>query len=74
MLMRLAMETPPVSGVWLGDVTASRLAYRASGCVIHRIGVQPAIFYRQDYSGWPWIMALHSFFWLAVLRISRAIT
>ncbi len=58
---------------WLGDVTGRRLAIVRLGALFTALAFT-GIFYRQDYLWLAMIMALHSFFWHAVLPQFEAIT
>ncbi|WP_022964224.1 MFS transporter [Halopseudomonas pelagia] len=58
---------------WLGDVTGQRLAIVRLGALFTALAFT-GIFYRQDYLWLAMIMALHSFFWHAVLPQFEAIT
>ncbi|MFN3579024.1 MAG: MFS transporter [Pseudomonas sp.] len=58
---------------WLGDVTGRRLAIVRLGALFTAVAFA-GIFYRQDYLWLALIMALHSFFWHAVLPQFEAIT
>lgn len=70
MLMRCL--APSLWG-WLGDVTGQRLAIVRLGALFTALAFT-GIFYRQDYLWLAMIMALHSFFWHAVLPQFEAIT
>lgn len=70
MLMRCL--APSLWG-WLGDITGRRLAIVRLGTLFTAIAFT-GIFYRQDYLWLAMIMALHSFFWHAVLPQFEAIT
>lgn len=58
---------------WLGDVTGRRLTIVRLGALFTALAFT-GIFYRQDYLWLAMIMALHSFFWHAVLPQFEAIT
>lgn len=58
---------------WLGDVTGKRLLIVRLGALFTALAFT-GIFYRQDYLWLAMIMALHSFFWHAVLPQFEAIT
>lgn len=58
---------------WLGDVTGRRLTIVRMGALFTALAFT-GIFYRQDYLWLAMIMALHSFFWHAVLPQFEAIT
>ncbi|MFO7703600.1 MAG: MFS transporter [Halopseudomonas sp.] len=58
---------------WLGDVTGKRLLIVRLGALFTALAFT-GIFYRQDYLWLALIMALHSFFWHAVLPQFEAIT
>lgn len=58
---------------WLGDVTGRRLTIVRLGALFTALTFS-GIFYRQDYLWLAMIMALHSFFWHAVLPQFEAIT
>ncbi|HSP32204.1 MAG TPA: MFS transporter, partial [Halomonas sp.] len=58
---------------WLGDVTGRRLTIVRLGTLFTALAFT-GIFYRQDYLWLAMIMALHSFFWHAVLPQFEAIT
>lgn len=70
MLMRCI--APSLWG-WLGDTSGQRLAIVRLGAVLTALTFC-GIFYRQDYLWLALIMALHSFFWHAVLPQFEAIT
>lgn len=70
MLMRCL--APSLWG-WLGDVTGRRLLIVRCGALATAVTFS-AIFLRQDYLWLAVIMALHSFFWHAVLPQFEAIT
>lgn len=58
---------------WLGDVTGRRLTIVRLGALFTALTFA-GIFYRQDYLWLAMVMALHSFFWHAVLPQFEAIT
>lgn len=70
MLMRCL--APSLWG-WLGDVTGKRLLIVRCGALATAVSFS-AIFLRQDYLWLAVVMALHSFFWHAVLPQFEAIT
>jgi len=58
---------------WLGDATGQRLLIVRFGALCTALSFA-AIFYRQDYWWLAGVMALHSFFWHAILPQFEAIT
>jgi MFS transporter, PPP family, 3-phenylpropionic acid transporter len=58
---------------WLGDATGQRLLIVRCGALFTALCFA-AIFYRQDYCWLAAVMALHSFFWHAILPQFEAIT
>lgn len=70
MLMRCV--APNIWG-WLGDISGQRLAIVRIGALCTALAFS-GIFYREDYLWLALIMALHSFFWHAVLPQFEAIT
>lgn len=70
MLMRCV--APNLWG-WLGDVSGRRLAIVRLGALLTLLSFA-AIFHRQDYAWLALVMALHAFFWHAVLPQFEVIT